>query len=130
LFLEQEERMKKLIMVFVGIGIAALVIVGCVTQKFKPGTYTVEGEGFQSIIPISVTVDGTRIIDIQIGENEETAELGGQAIQIITERVIKNQSLAVDGMTGATYTSTGFLEALEKALAEAGGDIAALKSGD
>lgn len=46
----------------------------------------------------------------------------------IPKEIINQQSLAVDTVSGATYTSNGILAAAEQALLNAGGDIAALKT--
>jgi fumarate reductase flavoprotein subunit len=127
-------KMRKLIMVCGGMVIAALVIAGCAStqagsrQSYKPGTYTAEGEGFHGPFSVSVTVDASKIVDIKIGETEETEGIGSRALEIIPKAVIEQQSLAVDGVSGATFTSEGLFTALEKALAQAGGNIEALKA--
>lgn len=125
--------MKKPVTVFSVILIAALVVVDFAAAQgwvaFKPGTYTAEAEGFYGPFTVSVTVDASKIADIKISENEETEGVGSEALKVITAAVLRNQTLAVDVVSGATYTSTGLLEALGKALAEAGGDIEALKGG-
>jgi uncharacterized protein with FMN-binding domain len=125
--------MKKPVTVFSVILIATLVVVDFAAAQsrtaFKPGTYTAEAEGFYGPFTVSVTVDASKIVDIKIGENEETEGVGSEALKVIPKTVIASQSLAVDVVSGATYTSIGLLDALGKALAEAGGNIEALRSG-
>lgn len=78
------------------------------------------GEGRNGIINVSVTVssDGT-IQDIAV-TSEETAGLGDVAIEQLKAEILENQSIAVDGVSGATYSSTGFLAAIEAALSAGG----------
>jgi len=75
-------------------------------------------EGAYSQFPISVKVEVTildgAITEIDIVEHEHGK--GGDAETIITD-VIESQSLAVDTIAGATYSSIAILLAVEDALA-------------
>lgn len=75
---------------------------------------------------VTLTCSDTAIEDIQIGENAETAMVGTAALDIVRDRVLQNQSLALDAVSGATYSSTGLLIALENLAEQAGADIDAL----
>lgn len=77
-------------------------------------------EGRNGEIKVSVTVaeDGT-IEDIAVS-SEETAGLGDVAIEQLKDQVLESQSIAVDGVSGATFSSDGFLAAVEAALTAGG----------
>lgn len=79
------------------------------------GTY----KGDYSVFPVSVKLDVTvkdhRITEILILEHI-TGQ--GEKAEAIIEEVIKNQSLQVDSISGATYSSKVILKAIEKALTE------------
>lgn len=86
-------------------------------------TGTGTATGMNGDITVTVSFNGEEIADIQT-EHQETEGLGDQAIATITEDVIDNQSTQVEAMAGATYSSKGFLEALNLAIENAGKDPA------
>jgi len=71
-------------------------------------------------------VDENEIIDI-VAEHTETEGLGDKAVEALIESAKEKDSLALDMMSGATYSSEAFLAALEIALVKAGGDAEKLK---
>ena len=82
----------------------------------KDGQWKHTALGYSGDVHVNVTISGGRIgaIDIQ---HEEKIDQG--AATIIPQRIVESQSLAVDGVSGATVTKdaivTGTLEALRKA---------------
>lgn len=93
---------------------------------FTPGTYEGTAKGFHGDIVLTVTVDEDSITDIK-ADHTETEGLGDKAVESLIAQAIEKDSLALDAMSGATYSSEGFLAALEAALVKAGGDIEKLK---
>ena len=53
-------------------------------------------------------------------------EIGGAAIETLTKQIIDGQTLAVDTIAGATYTTYGFTAAVADAVTKAGLDAAAM----
>ncbi|HSL85467.1 MAG TPA: flavocytochrome c, partial [Bacteroidales bacterium] len=94
--------------------------------QFTPGTYEGSAKGFHGDITLTVTVDEEKITDIQ-AEHTETEGLGDNAIDSLIASAKEKNSLALDIMSGATYSSEGFIAALEAALVKAGGDLEKLK---
>jgi len=64
-------------------------------------------------VEVAVTVTNGRVTDIEILEHRNG--LGGSA-EAITDIVINEQSLEVDGIASATYSSNTILKAIENAL--------------
>lgn len=95
---------------------------------FTAGTYQTTAYGMGGAFDVSLTCTDSTIEDIQIGENAETAMVGTAALEILKDRVLQNQSLALDTVSGATYSSTGLLIALEDLVKQANGDLDALTS--
>lgn len=93
---------------------------------FTPGTYEGVGEGFKGKIKLTVTVDENNITNVEVEQNESPG-IGDEAIEKLVEGFKQSPSLAVDVVGGATFSSKGFLAAMEQALASAGADIEALK---
>jgi len=83
------------------------------------GTYCSEGFGFNLLvgIPITVVVENGAIASIEVGdENGETMGFIAAVKNVYIPRVIENQSLAVDAICGATASSNGVRQGVEKAL--------------
>lgn len=81
--------------------------------KVKDGEYLGETKAEDSSAKVKVIVKNHEIKNIEILELID--EQGKQAKQI-TQRVLQNQSLDVDTITGATYSSKVILKATEEAL--------------
>ena len=95
-------------------------------KMFTPGTYEGSAKGFHGDIKLTVTVDENKITEIT-AEHTETEGLGDNAVDQLIASAKEKNSLGLDLMSGATYSSEGFLAALEAALLKAGGDIEKLK---
>lgn len=75
-----------------------------------------------STIKVSVTMDGDKITAVEVLEHGETAGVGDTAMETIIGQVVEGQSLAVDAVAGATYSSNGIKDAIANALTENGVD--------
>jgi len=95
---------------------------------YTAGTYEGVGAGRNGDIHVSVTVDETRILSIDVGENQETAGISDIPKERIPDAILANQSLAVDAISGATLTSRGLVAAITDALSKSGVDLAALQA--
>ncbi|MGL5356830.1 MAG: FMN-binding protein [Cetobacterium sp.] len=73
------------------------------------------GLGYADDIKVAVTLEGDKILAIEVKENSDTPGIANPAIQKLIETVIESQSSSVDTIAGATYTSEGFLEAVNNA---------------
>lgn len=117
---------------------AALAIVLCVVSArfapppaeassagagaYRPGTYTASADGFGGPVEVTLTVgEAGGVTDVAITGENETPEVGGAAIPMLAERILAAQNAGVDAVSGATFTSTGVLEAATSAFAEAKG---------
>lgn len=87
--------------------------------KMEPGSYTVETMGFSLIKPfeVTVTVSETEILSIEVSEeNGETFPFLQAAIDKLIPRIVENQSVSVDSITGATSSSNGIKKGTEEAI--------------
>ena len=100
------------------------------------GTYTAtvpslkDTEGLAGIgeLTVAVTFKDNKIEKIETPAYTDTEIIGGLAFDILAERVIENQSTAVDALSGATVSSNAFKSALNACIEQAGGDPAAFKA--
>lgn len=84
------------------------------------GTYEGSGNGFGGKMTVAVTVEGGKIVKVDVLENAETATIGGLALPEYCEQIVEVQDLAaVDIVSGASNTLKGFVAAVEDALAQA-----------
>jgi RnfABCDGE-type electron transport complex G subunit len=82
------------------------------------GTYKGTGLGLREL-EVSVTVSGGKITEVKITRHDESAGIADPALVGIPKAIVEKQSVKVDAISGATFTSQGIMEAVEKALAGA-----------
>lgn len=95
---------------------------------YTPGTYTGTAAGKNGDVKVEVTFSANAIDSVKVVEHSETAGISDGAIENIPTAIVENQSLAVDTVSGATITSDAILNAVADAVAQAGGDVEALKN--
>ena len=93
---------------------------------FTPGVYEAEAQGFGGTVKVTVTVTENEITDVAITGDAETPALGGVAVETMGPAILKAQTPNVDGLSGATVTSTAIITAVTEALTKAGADISVL----
>ncbi|WEV43571.1 FAD-binding protein [Lactobacillus sp. ESL0684] len=84
------------------------------------GTYTGTAQGHNAKITVAVTLEDEKISQVEVTDEHETALLSANALKIIPQKIVDNQSTTVDAVTGATFTSNGILKAARSALSQAG----------
>ncbi|MGE5630420.1 MAG: flavocytochrome c [Caulobacteraceae bacterium] len=92
--------------------------------KAKAGAFVGEGKGIHGVIQVAVTLEGKKITEVQVLQQNETPGVGDVATKLIPEEIIKYQSIAVDTVAGATISSNGVIAAVKQALEKAGVNIA------
>jgi len=108
--------MKKLSFALMGLIVSA-ALMGCSAGKYKDGAYTGVGRGASSDIKVEVTVESGKIKEIKLVEQKETATLvQGVQENIIPEIIEKQGTEGIDTLSGATNSSKGVLDAVNKAL--------------
>ena len=122
--------MKKCRILFVCIFVV-VAMSGCGTQKeeksyevseagtWTDGTYMESTKGKNGTFDVTVTILDGKISNIEIGENSETPDRGGVAIQQLPGKMIEQQTYDVDAVTSATITSDGIRDAVARCLEEA-----------
>ncbi|WP_322155412.1 FMN-binding protein [Paratractidigestivibacter sp.] len=101
-------------------GLATETDFGIDLSNVKDGTYTGSGTGFSGTITVQVTIQGGKITAIEILSSGDDESYFGQ-VRGLVDTVIAQQSLDVDTVSGATYSSRGLLAAIKNALLQATG---------
>ena len=82
-------------------------------SKVANGTYTGSCEVFPIIAEVKVTVKNHQITGIELVKHKNGR---GAPAEIIPSKVVEAQTLQVDAVSGATYSSKVILKAIENAL--------------
>ena len=77
-----------------------------------------EADGMGGKIGVVVTVEDGQITAIDVVEHNETPNIGEVAVAELPDQIIAAQSVEIDGVTGATVTSTAIFTAVEQALSQ------------
>jgi len=90
------------------------------------GTYSVSAAGYSwmGMIYADVTIKDNALADFVVTEEHEsyTGEVAQPAFDLMPERIIENQSLDTDAISGATVTSMAIKSCFAQAIEAAGGD--------
>lgn len=78
------------------------------------------GNGIGGAVKVKVTVQDGKMTQIEIVEQNETPGIGDKAVAELPKAILQAQSIAVDGISGATITSNAIKEAVADAMAQAG----------
>lgn len=90
-------------------------------------TYTASAAGLNGDVKIVATITEGQITAIEVQESSETAGIGDVAMEKLIAAVVENQSLNLDVVAGATFSSNALLLAVEDCLTQAGCDVEAFK---
>lgn len=101
---------------------------GLASASYTAGTYTGKAKGMKGDVVVDVTFDSNSITSIQIVSQQETPGISDAAFETIPEAIIKNQSLGIEAVSGATVSSNAILAAVSETVIAAGGDVEALKN--
>lgn len=80
------------------------------------GTYYGTGTGFAGKIKVAVNVKDKQITAIEIVENEADDDAFFSRAKGVIDKIISGQTLEVDVVSGATYSSNGIISAVKNAL--------------
>ena len=115
-------NMKKRVFIIVSlIAIAGIIFINANENAgTKTGTATADGFGGPGAITVSVSVKDGKISAVNAQGPKETQGIGSVAIEKLPAQMVERNAITVDGITGATISSTGILKATEAALVAAG----------
>lgn len=93
-----------------------------VVTQFNPGTYeatsSIEGYGGSLTVEVTIGDDGA-ISNIVVTNHNESEDWYNRAVPALIDNIINTQSADVDAISGATYTSNAFIDAVRIALEKA-----------
>lgn len=84
--------------------------------NYTDGVYTGVGTGFRGDTQVQVTVENGYITDITVLSYEDDTEFFQKAQSSILSQILSEQSLAVENVSGATFSCNGIIDAVADAL--------------
>ena len=84
-----------------------------------------QGIGIDGPVVVEVKADANKIYEVNILQQNETPGIGSVAVEKLPGAIVEANSLEVDGITGATVSSTAIKTAVTEALTAMGFDPAA-----
>ena len=88
---------------------------------YTPGVYEGTGRGYRGPVHVRVQIGPAGIEDIEITDHPDSIFPGAAAMEELLDLVLEYDSTDLDVVSGATFSSRGFLEAVEDALEQARG---------
>ena len=83
-----------------------------------PKVVETTGEGYKGPMKVAVTIDGGKVVSFEVKESVDTKGILKKAVDGLNVSLKDKTSVdKIDVIAGATYSSTGILEAVKKALA-------------
>lgn len=90
-----------------------------VSGLYIDGVYAGSAEGYHGTTEVEVTVTNGYITSIEVLSTGDDAEFFNQAKSLVIPAIISAQSIAVDTVSGATFSSSGLIGAVSNALQSA-----------
>lgn len=84
--------------------------------QIADGTYEGSGTGFRGTTTVSVTVENGSITTIDVVSYSDDAPYFNRAKSTVISEIIDQQTVTVDAVSGATYSSNGIMDAVADAL--------------
>jgi fumarate reductase flavoprotein subunit len=76
-------------------------------------------------VTVTLTLKDGVLTDVTAVGEKETPDVGGRALELMPKSMVAANSVEVDGVSGATYTSTAILTAAADALSQSGATLSA-----
>ena len=110
-----------------GSGSTAPATTPAATPATAAGKRTVDGSVVNTrfgAVQVEVTLDGSTIVDVAALQmpsgDRRTDQISSYAEPVLRTQALQAQSANIDGISGATYTSSGYARSLQAALDSAG----------
>ncbi len=88
------------------------------TVPYKEGIYYGTAEGYSGDVSVAVVIQDQTIKAILVTETSDDEEFFNRAMEVV-KNIVKKQNTEVDLVSGATYSSSGLLNAVKQALQQA-----------
>jgi len=84
--------------------------------KYRAGAYQIVGDGYLHDLPLTITFSDDQITGIEVKPGTKLHGLEKEAIPKVVQRILTEQTVDIDAVTGATVTSDGLVDAVTDVL--------------
>ena len=121
--LRMRTRRNISLVLFIGLLLVSAAVWSMSTNvaAMQDGVYAGLAQGFGGDLVVDVTISDGKISEVAVRPHQETPMVADPALDTLTASVVETQSATVDTVSGATVTSTAFIDAVEQALQKAQG---------
>lgn len=84
--------------------------------KYVDGTYNAEVEDTHGMFTVEATVEGGKIVKVEIIEGAENAYITDEQLKEFESTILEAQKVDVDAVSGATMSCNGISDALKKVI--------------
>ena len=118
-------KIKRYVSLILALGMA-LSLTACSSPEptepapSEPKTASATMQGFGGDVTVTLSVEGDKLSDVQIVGDKETLTVGRVAVDILSERMMEENKVSVDKVSGATITSSVAIAAAKEALESIG----------
>ena len=111
------KKAAELLNIHFGYMVAPVVEETTTEETLAANEYIGTAQGFSGETKVKVTMDGDKISKIDVLSHGDTDAFFNQA-KAVTDSIISAQSVEVDAVTGATFSSKGIMDAVANALSQ------------
>jgi len=94
-----------------------------VARTIASGTFTGEARGYGGMLRVEIKTADNKITSVRVVEHRDTPGIADPALARIPQAIVSQQSIAIDGITGATMTSKAILDAVAQAIGKARANV-------
>lgn len=87
--------------------------------EYADGTYSGTGKGYNGKLTVELTIEQNAVASLTVTSAADDEPYITKATRGITKQLLERQSAELDGVSGATYSSKGLIQAIEQALESA-----------
>lgn len=109
---------RKLLSMLLALALCASMCASAIAEE-----HTASAKGFGGDVTVTLTMDGSAITGVTITGDDETPSIGGAAFETLQAQLIEAQCAEIDGVAGATITSSAVKSAAQAALDAANGIV-------
>lgn len=99
-----------------------------VSGQYIDGVYTGSAAGYRGTTTVQVTVSNGYITAISVVSTDDDARFFNSAKSSVISQILSSQSVSVDVVSGATFSSYAIIDAVKNALSSALGNVSTVDS--